>query len=80
MMVPFRFRGIPPYQFCGDGQFPRDRIVGRCKRLFRKRQIRKFLKYSQDDTDCIAPEPCNCELCEVDRWNTFVARYDTPYF
>lgn len=43
-LLPFRFRSIPPYQYCGDGMFSSDRIVGREKRHWRKKQIRKFLK------------------------------------
>lgn len=43
MSIPFRFRKVPPYVFDGDGRFPGLRILGRDKRMMRKRQIRRAL-------------------------------------
>lgn len=49
MTVPFRFRKIPAYVFDGDGRFGDAKIVGRDKRMMRKKQIKHFLKMTDKD-------------------------------
>lgn len=44
MIVPFRLKQVPPYDFCGDGMFSKNRIIGRDKRMLKKKQIRKAIK------------------------------------
>ena len=47
MKIPFRFRKIPWFIYDYDGQYPKDRIVGRDKRYERKKQIKRYLRMDE---------------------------------
>jgi hypothetical protein len=44
MKIPFRFRKIPLYEYDYDSQFSKNKIIGRDKRMLRKKQIKRYLR------------------------------------